>query len=296
MVYPLISVIIPCYNHGRYLHESITSVLSQNYSAVEIVVVDDGSTDTTREIAEQYNTVKYIYQDNQGLSAARNKGIRYSSGQYLVFLDADDWLLPKALERNAYYLRQNPELAFVSGGHDKVYVDRNYTKHHTQEVAVNHYCQLLERNYISMIASVMYQRWAFDEFNYDPTLKACEDYDLYLRIARMYPVAHHTHRIAAYRIHSNNMSLDIPLMLSTALKALKGQQQHLRNDAEKQAYAKGQEYWKEYYGMELYMKITLAQSWPTRIELATLLSTNPLLVVRYFLQPLTSALKRLLRK
>jgi hypothetical protein len=147
-----------------------------------------------------------------------------------------------------------------------------------------------------MIASVMYQRWAFDEFNYDPTLKACEDYDLYLRIARMYPVAHHTHRIAAYRIHSNNMSLDIPLMLSTALTALKGQQQHLRNDAEKQAYAKGQEYWKEYYGMELYMKITLAQSWPTRIELATLLSTNPLLVVRYFLQPLTSALKRLFRK
>ncbi len=102
---PLISVIIPCYNHGAYLPEAFASIWQQDYPAVEIVVVDDGSTDTTREVAQHYPAVKYVYQANQGLSAARNTGLTHSTGQYLVFLDADDWLLPGALTTNARYLQ-----------------------------------------------------------------------------------------------------------------------------------------------------------------------------------------------
>lgn len=88
----LVSVVITCYNHGQYLARAIESVLSQNHKETEIIVVDDGSTDDTKSVAQNYPNVKYVYQSNQGLSVARNTGIDYSSGAYLVFLDADDWL------------------------------------------------------------------------------------------------------------------------------------------------------------------------------------------------------------
>lgn len=293
---PLISVIIPCYNHGAYLPEAFASIGQQGYPAVEIVVVDDGSTDTTREVAQRYPAVKYVYQANQGLSAARNTGLTHSTGQYLVFLDADDWLLPGALATNARYLRQAPALAFVSGGHDKVFVATGLVREETQEVTSDHYCHLLRGNYIGMHAAVMYQRWVFAEFLYDTALRACEDYDLYLRIARAYPVAHHTQRIAAYRLHGTNMSGNIPLMLSMVLAVLKRQQPYLKNSSEEQAYARGQVIWQEYYSQELYQKLLAHTTAATKADLSLLASQKPTLFLRYLLQPKSAMLKKLLKK
>ena len=293
---PLISVIIPCYNHGAYLPEAFASIWQQDYPAVEIVVVDDGSTDTTREVTQRYPAVKYVYQANQGLSAARNTGLAHSRGQYLVFLDADDWLLPGALATNARYLRQAPALAFVSGGHDKVFVAKGLVREETQEVTSDHYCHLLRGNYIGMHATVMYQRWVFAEFLYDTALRACEDYDLYLRIARAYPVAHHTQRIAAYRLHGTNMSGNIPLMLSTVLAVLKRQQPHLQSPSEEQAYARGQVVWHEYYSHELYQKLVAHTTTATKADLSLLVSLKPALFLRYLLQPKNAMLKKLLKK
>src|SRR5688572_25050384 len=96
----LVSVIIPCYNHGHYLPVAIESVLQQTHSIVEIIVVDDGSTDNTKQVAQRYAQVKYIWQKNQGLSASRNTGIKNCSGDRIIFLDADDWLYPDAIETN----------------------------------------------------------------------------------------------------------------------------------------------------------------------------------------------------
>ena len=245
---PLVSVIIPCYNHGRYLLEAFTSIWEQDYPAVEILVIDDGSTDDTREIALRYPSVRYYYQPNQGLSAARNAGIAHSTGQYLVFLDADDWLLPHALRTNAEYLVQNPSLAFVSGGHQKVYTASGLVKDERQEVTGNHYFHLLWGNYIGMHAAVLYQRWAFDTVQYDPTLRSCEDYDVYLRLARTFPVAHHTRLLAAYRLHDTNMSGNTALMLSSVLAVLARQQPLLKDPEEAQAYASGYANWQAYYG------------------------------------------------
>src|SRR5262245_20604446 len=94
---PLVSVIIPCYNHAHYLGEAIESVLAQTVQDFEIIVVDDGSTDSTADVAARYPRVRYVRQNNQGLSAARNTGIKHGLGRFLVFLDADDLLLPGAL-------------------------------------------------------------------------------------------------------------------------------------------------------------------------------------------------------
>lgn len=294
--YPLVSVIIPCYNHGAYLREAFASVWQQNYPAVEIIVVDDGSTDTTREVTESEPTVKYIYQTNQGLSAARNTGIAHSTGPYLVFLDADDWLLPNALKIGAEYLGQNPALAFVSGGHDKVFTALGLIKEVTQEVMASHYLRLLQGNYIGMHATVMYQRWVFKDITFDPALRACEDYDVYLRVARNYPVAHHTHRVAAYRLHDTNMSGNIPMMLRTVLAVLARQQPFLQNDVEQQAYARGQVVWKEYYSNEIYHKIRTGARPATQAELTTLLALKPRLALRYFLQPPAAMLKKTIKK
>lgn len=247
LTWPLISVIIPCYNHGAYLMEALASVAQQEYPALEIVVVDDGSTDTTRAVAESYPGVRYFYQPNQGLSAARNAGAAHSTGRYLVFLDADDWLLPNALKTNVQYLQQDPVLAFVSGGHNKMFTEIGTVGHEAQAISGHHYYHLLHGNYIGMHAAVMYQRWVFEEFAYDPTLKTCEDYDLYLRITRTYPVAHHTQRIAAYRLHGTNMSGDTSLMLMSVLAVLTRQQGQLRTELEAQAYVAGQANWQAYY-------------------------------------------------
>ncbi len=245
---PLVSVIIPCYNHGRYLAESVDSVNQQTYNNVEIIVVDDGSTDDTKVISESLRGIKYIYQHNQGLSAARNAGFQNSKGDYLVFLDADDYLYPDALRINVEYLLQNPAWAFVSGWHDKV-DEWKYPveKDELSVIGAEHYIHFLQGNYIGMHAAVMYSRWALNEFRFDTSLKACEDYDLYLRIARKYPVGCHDKNMAAYRIHGNNMSASIPFMLKSALHVLESQKVYLKNQQEIQAWNNGRTIWTDYY-------------------------------------------------
>src|SRR5438874_6230903 len=93
----LVSVIIPCYNQAHFLHEAIQSALAQTYSHREILVVDDGSADNTAEVTAGFAGIRYIRQENSGVSTARNTGLRESRGEYLIFLDADDRLLPDAV-------------------------------------------------------------------------------------------------------------------------------------------------------------------------------------------------------
>lgn len=278
---PLVSVIIPCYNHGQYLYKAVTSVKEQGYPAIEIIVVDDGSVDNTKVEAENLPEVHYIYQENKGLSAARNTGISYSEGEFLVFLDADDWLLPGAITTNINYLLQNEQVAFVSGGHEKVFVDEGWSRQEAQEVKANHYLQLLQGNYIGMHATVMYRSWVFDDFSFDESLKNCEDYDLYFKIARKYPVLHHTKIIAAYRLHTTNMSGNIPAMLQGVLKVLKRQKTTLLTYPEKQAYKKGVSIWKHYYCLELYRKLLAGYDFPKKQSLYTIFSYQPVLGIKY---------------
>jgi glycosyltransferase involved in cell wall biosynthesis len=253
---PLISVIIPCYNHARYLPVAIASVYAQEgYSNFEIVVVDDGSVDDTKNICSAYSGVRYVYQDNAGLSAARNTGIENSSGKYLIFLDADDWLLPNAMATNASKLIGHDEVAFVSGAYSHFYEGENRYHEIRREVNVHHYCAFLEGNYIGMHATVLFNRWAFQQFRYDVALRACEDYDIYLKIAREFKVLHHTSLIAVYRLHQTNMSGNTVLMVQSALQVLKEQKKQLRNDLEKASYEKGILNWKIYYSDELYEKL-----------------------------------------
>jgi glycosyltransferase involved in cell wall biosynthesis len=111
---PLISIIIPTYNYGKYLPVALESCLQQTYKNLEIIVIDDGSTDNTREIVERYgDRIVYIFQENAGVSAARNRGIESATGDFIGFLDADDYFIEDAIRTRLDILLKNAHLGAV---------------------------------------------------------------------------------------------------------------------------------------------------------------------------------------
>ena len=119
MAAPTFSVVIPVYNGAGTIARAIESVLAQTYAASELIVVDDGSTDeTARVVAEFGQRVTYLHQENAGVSAARNNGVRRAKGEWLAFLDADDWYYPDRLRWHAEWIRRDPSLDFLTGDYD----------------------------------------------------------------------------------------------------------------------------------------------------------------------------------
>ncbi|MEO7120228.1 MAG: glycosyltransferase family A protein [Ginsengibacter sp.] len=243
---PLISVVITTYNYATFLPKAVHSVLSQTYSKVELIIIDDGSEDNTSSIIEDSWNVKYFYQENKGLSTARNVGFEKSSGTYIVFLDADDWFLPDALEKNYLAIKDKPQVAFTSGSYYLLPAGSSKSNPISVSVTGDHYVRLLQSNYIGMHAAVMYQRWVFYEFKFDETLKACEDYELYLAIARKHCIHHHEAFIATYYFHSSGMSHNYQLMIDAIHTVLKKQSPFIDSPAKARAYEKGLQQWKEY--------------------------------------------------
>lgn len=124
MTRPNFTVIIPVYNGVATLARAIESVLDQRYSAHEIIVVDDGSTDATPQVAAGFGGhVRYLRQDNRGVSAARNAGAAVASGDWLAFLDADDWYYPQRLQVHAEWIMRDPAIGFLTGDYDYVRTD-----------------------------------------------------------------------------------------------------------------------------------------------------------------------------
>jgi glycosyltransferase involved in cell wall biosynthesis len=203
---PLVTVVIPCYNQGHFLGEAIESVLSQSYPRYEVVVVDDGSTDDTSEVAGRYDGVRLIRQENKGVNAARNAGIEHSGGEYLVFLDADDRLLPEALAAGLECFASHPECAFVFGHSNVVATDGSLrAKPAPPPIGHNLVGVLLSRSYYVIPGEVLHRRSALEDVGlFDPSLNASEDYDLYFRIMRRYAVYCHAKIIHERRRHEGN--------------------------------------------------------------------------------------------
>ena len=236
------SVVIPCYNQGRFLREAIESVLHQTYPAAEIVVVNDGSTDDTATVARSYEGVRYIEQRNQGAPAARNTGVSSSTGDLLVFLDADDRLQPHALATGVESLTANPEWAFVSGSVRVIAEDgspRYVPKQ--QPRSGDPYIQLLRSNYIWTPGVVMYRREMLRAVNgFDTSAGASADYELNLRIAARFPTGRHGRVVLDYRQHPSSMSRDMRYMLKSAVTVRRAERKRAHRSAEgKQAWQEG---------------------------------------------------------
>jgi len=250
---PRVSVIIPCYNQAHFLGEAINSVLDQTCSEFEVIVIDDGSTDRTVEVARQFD-VRCHQQTNQGLAAARNAGLGIAAADYLVFLDADDRLLPTALETGLCSLGGRPDCAFASGHCRLIQADGSPTWTPPQPcVRQDHYHALLRGNYIWSPATVMYRRAPLESMGgFNPAVSPAADYDIYLRLARTFPVHCHGTVVAEYRRHSASMSRDAALMLDCVSEVLRSQWQFVAGDKQGEAaYALGRWCWEELYLKEL---------------------------------------------
>jgi glycosyltransferase involved in cell wall biosynthesis len=248
----LVSVIIPCYGQAHFLGSAIESVIAQTYPHVEVVVVDDGSPDNASQVANRYAGVRVVRQANEGLAGARNRGIRESSGDYLVFLDADDRLAPEALGRGLESLRQNPEAAFVAGRSDVIDLDGCRIAEQPP-VTDGSFEGMLRTAPIWNPAAVMYRRSVFDVVApFDRSVAGAEDYDLYYRVASTYTVVFHDQVVALYRKHGWNMTEDPERMLRANMKALTRQKYRTRDgERTKAAYRQGMAYWRRVYGEPL---------------------------------------------
>lgn len=187
---PLISVIIPTFNRAWALEAAVDSVLSQDYPEVELIVVDDGSTDETPGLLARYGeAVRVLTLENGGVSRARNHGIAAAHGAFIAFLDSDDRWLPEKLTEQAAFFEKNPEALICQT--EEIWIRNgkrvNPCKHHKKPSgdifeASLHLCLVSP-------SAVMMRRALFEAVGlFDESLPACEDYDLWLRVACRYPV------------------------------------------------------------------------------------------------------------
>ena len=254
----LVSVVIPCYKQAHFLADAIDSALAQTYPSIEIIVVNDGSPDDTAAVAARYPIVRYVEQKNAGLAAARNTGLAHSRGDFIVFLDADDRLLPHAISLNIDRLAADESLAFVAGG--SYYIARDGSPLPTDQRPQPEgdlHAVLLERNRIRMPATVLFRRRVFDLVGgFDTRVNACADYEMYLRVSRAFPIAFHQQMVAEYRRHGDNMSLDARRMLRQLCSVMRRQRRLVgRDPTRRAAWRQGRRNILEYYGDHLANRI-----------------------------------------
>jgi glycosyltransferase involved in cell wall biosynthesis len=188
---PLVSVIIPTYNRASWLKGAIDSVLNQTFSNFELLIVDDGSTDNTKELVDSYgDKIKYIFQPNQGPAAARNSGIKNRQVELISFLDSDDRWLKDKLQTQVNLMTADPSIKICYT--DEIWIRRgkrvNPKKIH-QKYSGWIYQQCLPLCIISP-SSVIIHREVFEKVGlFDESLLVCEDYDLWLRVSHHYPIA-----------------------------------------------------------------------------------------------------------
>jgi glycosyltransferase involved in cell wall biosynthesis len=197
---PAVSCIVPVFNGGRYLQPAIESILSQTGPTPEIIVVDDGSTDNSAEIARSFGpAVRYCYQVNRGVSAARNRGVRMATGELICFLDADDLFLERKLESQQQQFLNRPELEFTAGLTEDFW---------SSDVAENErdHDSVMQAPYPRHIGTWMLRRSLFARIgDFDETMPLSQDVDWHLRAMQAGTVSETLPLILSRRrLHSGN--------------------------------------------------------------------------------------------
>jgi glycosyltransferase involved in cell wall biosynthesis len=194
-----VSVIIPTYNRKNLILRAIHSVINQTYQDFEIIVIDDGSTDGTKDALSVYKDIRYFYQENRGISSARNRGLAEAKGDYIAFLDSDDEWIPEKLAIQVKILDENPKIGIV---HNKLIIlnEKNEqigTKPRLDSSGI--FTDLIETLGDLPTSSIMIRRECFDKVGvFDESLPTMEDFEMWLRIAKHYDVYEFRDRCLAY--------------------------------------------------------------------------------------------------
>lgn len=215
---PRVSVVIPNFNYGAYIGETLQSALNQTYSDFELIVVDDGSTDNSLEIIRRFEDhfkgrLRLLTQPNQGVAVARNTGIQVSRGEMIAFLDADDIWLETTLEKTLGYLEAHPDCAMVYGNTE--FFDsasgRSLGTDHGPGAKEPHAGNCLEPlfldgNFIPLM-TVLMRRSVFDDIgHFDTRFKVGEDLDLWMRVAGKYLIGYIPEVLTRVRRHGGNLT------------------------------------------------------------------------------------------
>jgi len=213
----LVSVVIPNYNYAQYVGDAVDSALAQTYADIEIIVVDDGSTDASGDVLLNYrDSIRTISQQNRGVAAARNSGVAASLGEFVAFLDADDEWLPKKIEKQVAMFRSCPTFGLVHVGVDEIDADGNSLRHRLEGSSGDATNDLLTLGRIGVLgggSGLMVPRKVFDEVGgFDSQMSTSADWDLFYQVARRYPIGFVPEILMKYRIHNANMHANVSLM------------------------------------------------------------------------------------
>lgn len=211
--WPLVSILVPCFNHEHYIEECLLSILRQDYDNFELIVVNDGSTDASAEKIEalrQIHGFQFYQQENQGVSAALNTALNHAQGEFIITHDSDDVMLEGRVRRQVAYMQEHPEVGLL--GAKVIYIDAEGTriKHRVSdhgEVQRWTFDELLASAYAVGAPVALYRREAIDKVGgYDPKIKV-QDFQMTLKIARLdYRVDILPDFVTLYRRHDTNIS------------------------------------------------------------------------------------------
>lgn len=224
-VTPLVSVIVPTYNREQFLEKAIQSVLSQTYQNFELIIVDDGSTDNTNALVEKYKQdkrVHYYYQENQRQSAARNLALRHAKGDFICFLDSDNYWPEDRLMKSVNAFNDNPSVHIVYGdcitiNEEGIEVSRANMRRHSGRITAH----LLKDNCVSMNTTTT-RRECFDEMGgMSGKRRVADDYDLWLRFSSQYQFLYIPEYLAYYRVMPDQISSNKTLRFDTNEKIIK---------------------------------------------------------------------------
>lgn len=292
---PRVSVVIPCYRQSHFLREAIESAVRQTHSSIEVVVVDDGSPDNTEAVALSIPGLVYVRQRNRGLSAARNTGLRHCTGQFVVFLDADDRLMPNMIATGLIHFSQNPDIGLVAGHFRLISANgRVLGVPEQRTAAADHYVELIRDYFVGPPGGILWRRATLEQVGgFDASVNPAADYDMTLRVARVSAIAVHDEVVLEYRRHGANMSGDPASMLVTTMVALKKQRASvLKRRGGRRAYRAGLEHWRVSWGVPLVEKIAA----DLRAGRVTSLPRDVGALLRYYPAGIVDILRRVVRR
>jgi glycosyltransferase involved in cell wall biosynthesis len=222
----LVSVVIPTYNRRHLVVEAIESVLAQTYRPLEIIVVDDGSTDGTEEELSRFkDKLRYLRQENRGPSAARNLGIRAATGEFVALLDSDDLWEPAKIEKQVALMERSPQVGVVFCEIQRLNVTTGETvvRHCPRDLRGDLRRELLRRNcVIGSDSAVVVRRACFDQIGvFDEGLQQAEDWDLWIRISRHFHYDFVAEPLVTIRTHGDNLHQQVRVMHEYQLEVIR---------------------------------------------------------------------------
>ncbi len=252
--YPFFSIILPTYNRSDFVVDAIESVINQSFSDFELLVIDDGSIDKTKSVVEGYcvkdKRVKYYYQDNSGVSIARNTGIKMATGKYICYLDSDDIWSSKKLNEIHKVCTQgiNVDVIFHDFVKHDVRLPEAYNKTNTDIFpyildifnelspdvwigSIENSFDLMLRGYPIYPSSMCVRAGVHDNFRWDPLVLKSEDFNLFIKLSMMYPFTYINKVLAVVRVHGDNKSDDLLTKNRVELGTIKMVQQLYCDDS-----------------------------------------------------------------